>query len=191
MTIQWQSTVRTIVINHHQDNSSPVNKLLSKQHQINKENVLPSTSRATRSAQSRINRPILENLTNKPTQIQPSRLDEITEEDRSASQDEEMPQLNSPTSSQVLVTNHPVRHSRKGPMCTSTQLNKKLQTIGLNSDDAVTPKTPKITKQQEIALSDQSTDKEVILLEEEMVKTDEQNSPQYTGVIRRRRNIEG
>ena len=39
-----------------QNNGSPVHKLLSKQHQSNKENVLPSTSRTTRSTQSPVNR---------------------------------------------------------------------------------------------------------------------------------------
>ena len=66
-----------------QNNSSPVHKLLSKGHRSNKQNVLPSTSRATKSTQSPVNRPRLKNLTDKATQKQQSRLDDIREEDQS------------------------------------------------------------------------------------------------------------
>ena len=129
---------------HSQDNSSPVHKLLSKQRQNNKENVLPSTSRATRSTQSPLNRPILKNLTNKSTQKQQSRLDEIREGDLGARQNEYMTQLYSPMSSQVLVTNHPICHSGKGSKPTSRkdeEITRKQQSES-ESDGAVTLKAP-------------------------------------------------
>ena len=149
-----------------QDNGSPVIKLLSKQHQSNNENVLPSTSRATRSTQSPVNRPILSNLTNKSTQKQQSRLDEIREEALNVQQDEYMLQLNSPTPSQVLVTNQPVRHSSKGNRSTSRlsreNTHSEHQRSDSESDDAVTLKNPKVKIQYETKLSDRSTDEEII-----------------------------
>ena len=154
-----------------QNNGSPVHKLLSKGHRSNEQNVLPSTSRAAKSTQSPKNRPILKNLTDKATQRQQSRLDEIREEDLTLPQDEFIPQVNSPTSSQVLVLNHQIRHSGKGPKSTSQENNKNTYSREQESDsnDAVTPKTPKTVKQLDPRSSDQSTD-------EEMIKSDGETS---------------
>ena len=146
-----------------QDNGSPVIKLLSKQHQNNKENVLPSTLRATRSTQSPVNRQILRNLTNKSTLKHQSRLDQIIEEGLSARRDEDMPQVNN------QKTNHPICHSGKGPKLTSIRNRQvtKQQQSDSESDDAVTLKTPtKITSHREIVISDRSTDKEIIKSDE-------------------------
>ena len=139
------------------DDGTTVVKLLSKQHRSDKENVLPSTSRATRSTQSPVNRPILSNLTNKPTKTQKhqSRLDEIREEDLNSGQDDYMPHIISLTS--------------------SPKQNQNNQ----DSDDAVTLKTPRVLSQREINLSEQSTDEE-IKSDDETVKSEEQDSPQYT-----------
>ena len=70
-----------------QNKGSPVNKLLSKGHRSKMQDVLPSTSRATKSTQSPIQRPILNNLAIKTTQKQ-SRLEEIIEEDQGFHYDE-------------------------------------------------------------------------------------------------------
>ena len=147
-----------------QDSGTTVVRLMSKKHQSNKENVLPGTSRATRSTQSPVDWPILSNLT---TQKQQSRLDEIREEEFSTGLDDPMPQLISPTSS-------PRQH----------QQNHQ------ESDDAVTMKTPRVPVQQESNLSEESTDEEIIKSDNDTVKSDKQASPQYTSASSEENEIE-
>ena len=84
------------------------------------------------------------------------------------------------------MTNHPVRRSGKGPKSTDRLDGKdtrsRQQRSDSESDDAVTPKTPKVTNQRDKELSDQSTDEEVIISDEEIVKSDGQDGPQYASV---------
>ena len=93
-----------------------------------------------------------------------------------------MPQINSPTSSQVLMTGHMARHSGKGPKSTSVQSDKRTHTNEQESesDDAVIPKTPTTRKQKDLILSDRSTDEETIKSDEDMSRSGERDSPQYT-----------
>ena len=101
----------------------------------------------------------------KATRKQQSRLDDIREEDQGLQQDENIPQLNSPTSSQVLVTNHQICYSGKGPKSTSNESNMNTHSRDQesDSDDAVTSKT------EEIIQSDGDTS-----------ESEDRDSPQYT-----------
>ena len=94
-----------------------------------------------------------------------------------------MPQVNSPTSSQVLVTNHQICHSEKGPKSMSEQSRKNSHSIEQVSDpisdDAVTSKTPTARKQIDLRLSDRSTDEEIIKSDGETSMAGERDSPQY------------
>ena len=163
-----------------QDNDFPVNKLPSKGHRTNKEDVRPSTSKATRSTQSPKNRPILKNLKRAATQKQQSRLEEIIEEDLSIRQDEYMPHTNSPTSNRVLMISHPACHSGKGPKTKSKTYEESTHSTASDSDEAVTPKTPIASKIKDLIPSDRSTDEEIIKSDEESNLSDERDSPLYT-----------
>ena len=93
-----------------------------------------------------------------------------------------MHQVNSPVSSQVLVTNHPIRHSGKSSR--PKQSGKKKypvdQRIDAESDDAVTSKTPTVKRQKDLRLSHRSTDEEMIRSDGDMSASEELDNPQYT-----------
>ena len=77
-----------------QDSGITVIRTVSKGRQRNKENVHPELSRATASAEPPVQRHKLQDLTNRISKVtQMSPLDEVQEEDVTAEQDDQMPQL--------------------------------------------------------------------------------------------------
>ena len=92
-----------------------------------------------------------------------------------------MPQVNSPTSSQVLMRDHLIPNSGKGPKPTSKQNDKNTHSNEQESEsgDVVNPKTPTVNKKN-LILSERFTDEETIKPDEDTSMSEERDSPQYT-----------